>query len=122
MLGYQVYRLAHQNRHGGYGVPSICDHPDCNEKIDRGMAYCCGGEPFSDAGCGQYFCTDHLGYSTGDDAVQQCERCLSGVEPFPMKPDTQEWIDWQMTDESWAEWRSENPDFVRQHSKKGGQK
>ena len=116
-MGYQVYELGGQNRFGGYGVPSICDHPDCNKKIDRGMAYCCGGEPGSGKGCGQYFCTDHLGYSTEDDAVQQCEPCLAGVEPFPMKPDTQQWIDWQMTDGSWAEWRAENPDFVRQNTK-----
>lgn len=115
-MGYQVYKLDSQNRFGGYGVPSICDHPDCNEKIDRGMAYCCGSEPFSDAGCGQYFCTKHLGYSLEDDAVQQCERCLAGKDPFPIKPDTRDWIAWQMKDESWAEWRAENPDFVKKHS------
>lgn len=115
-MGYQVYKLHVQDRFGGYGVPSICDHPDCNEKIDRGMAYCCGSEPFSDAGCGQYFCVKHLGYTLEDDAVQQCERCLAGKDPFPIKPDTQDWIDWQMKDESWAEWRAENPDFVKKHS------
>ena len=115
-MGYQVYELSSQKRFGGYGVPSICDHPGCTKEIDRGMAYCCGGEPFSDAGCGQYFCTDHLAYNLEDDAVQQCERCLAGQDPFPIKPDTPEWIAWQMNDESWAKWREENPAFVAANS------
>lgn len=37
----------------GYGVPAICDHPGCNEKIDRGLAFVCGGEPMGgEKGCG----------------------------------------------------------------------
>jgi hypothetical protein len=30
----------------GYGVPAYCDHPGCNEEIDRGLAHVCGGEPY----------------------------------------------------------------------------
>ena len=30
----------------GYGVPSICDHPGCTARIDRGLSYVCGGEPY----------------------------------------------------------------------------
>lgn len=40
----------------GYGVPSTCDHPDCDAEINRGLSYVCGGEPYGgDEGCGLYF-------------------------------------------------------------------
>lgn len=57
-MDYQVYKVGH--RYGGYGVPSYCEHPDCNAEIDRGMAHACGGEPFSEVGCDRYFCGKHL--------------------------------------------------------------
>lgn len=92
------------NRDIGYGVPSICDHPNCDKEIDRGLSYVCGGEPYGgDEGCGLYFCSEHqIGYP------QLCERCCQEMEPFEAKPDTEEWIDWKMTHESWAEWRKAN--------------
>ena len=33
-------------------------------------------------------------------------------DPFSPTPDTAEWVDWLLTDESWAEWREANPDQV----------
>ena len=56
-MGYQVYLVG--KRYGGYGVPAICEYPDCNEEIDRGMSFACGGEPFSEIGCDRYFCSKH---------------------------------------------------------------
>ena len=89
----------------GYGVPAICDHPDCNEVIDRGLGHVCGDEPYGgENGCGLYFCEEH---EVGE--KQQCERCAEGKDPFQPKPDTQEWKNWKLTHESWAQWRRENP-------------
>ena len=45
----------------GYSVEAICEHPNCNKRINRGLAYKCGndigsGEDF----CNGFFCSDHL--------------------------------------------------------------
>ena len=119
-MGYQVYEVG-GDRWGGYGVPAICEHPDCNEEIDRGMAHACGGEPFSEyGGCDRYFCGKHLVwhcFNTGNkerECKEVCERCNKYKEPFPYKPETQKWIDHLLTDESWAEWRKENPRKVEE--------
>jgi len=94
------------NRDIGYGVPAWCDHPDCTIKIDRGLSYVCGGEPYGgDDGCGLYFCMSHL--YAGDESNQICGRCLDGLSPFPPKPDHPDWIKHKATDPSWAEWRAE---------------
>lgn len=67
----------------GYAVSATCDHPDCDAKIDRGLAYvCCGQQPYGgECGCGLYFCGEHAG------ADHQCERCQAGEPPFDAKPD-----------------------------------
>ncbi len=45
----------------GHTVPATCDHPGCEEKIDRGLAYACGGQPFEgEYYCDGYFCMKHL--------------------------------------------------------------
>jgi len=44
----------------GYCHIGICDHPGCNEKIDRGLAYACGGMHGDQEGCEGYFCYEHL--------------------------------------------------------------
>ena len=86
----------------GYGVPAVCDHPECNAKIDRGLAYVCGGEPYGgDDGCGLYFCEAHL------DGYSMCPRCRYLKPPFEPKPDTPAWTNHKATDPSWAEWRRE---------------
>ena len=95
------------NRDIGYGVPSICDHPDCDERIDRGLSYVCGGEPYGgDGGCGLFFCTRCLS------PAGVCERCREHREPFNPKPDLVEWMRHKLTHESWAEWRAMNQDEV----------
>lgn len=95
----------------GYGVPCWCDHPGCTEEINRGLSYVCGGEPYGgEAGCGLYFCEQHR-FPT------LCDSCLhERPKDFDAKPDHPEWIHWKLTDASWAEWRAENPDFVKAHS------
>lgn len=99
------------NRDIGYGVPSICDHPDCNVKIDRGLAFVCGGEPYGgENGCGLYFCPKHL--TASSECHQHCERCADGNSPFTPKPDTAVWVEHKLTDDSWREWREQNPEEV----------
>lgn len=45
----------------GYGVEATCDFEGCDEKIDRGLGYCCGSmhNGDNDDGCGRYFCGAH---------------------------------------------------------------
>ncbi len=38
-MSYAVGNCGKHKRHIGYGVPAICDHPDCTEEIDRGLGY-----------------------------------------------------------------------------------
>ena len=78
--------------------------------IDRGLGHVCGGEPYGgEHGCGLHFCGEHL--LVGGER-QQCERCIAGQPPFEATPDTREWIEWKLTDESWGRWRDENPAAV----------
>ena len=107
MMGWSIGYDEKLKRDIGYGVPAICDHPECNNKIDRGIDYVCGGEPYGgDNGCGLHFCYDHLMH----DYV--CVRCRDGKEPFTPKPDVKEWVEWKLTDKSWQQWRDENKDEV----------
>jgi len=106
-MGYSCYFDRTNNRDAGYGVPAFCDAPDCNEKIDRGLSYVCGGDAFGgEHGCGLHFCSAHLMYA-GDkrENAQLCKRCYYGKQPYEPKPDCQEWINHKATDPSWAEWR-----------------
>lgn len=93
----------------GYGVPAYCDHPECPSEIDRGLSYVCGAEPYGgEKGCGLYFCSSHQ-YG----GEQLCVRCQTGREPFTPTPDHPDWIRHKLTHESWQEWRTENPEWVR---------
>ena len=111
-MGWSIGYDTKNKRDIGYGVPAICDHPGCNEEIDRGLSYVCGGEPFGgDKGCGLYFCQDHLYIGDGD--PQMCEQCCDEEPRFNPKPDTPEWIEWKLTHDSWQQWRDENPEEVK---------
>jgi hypothetical protein len=108
-MGWQVGYDSTWRRDVGYGVPATCDQPACGVAIDRGLSYVCGGEPFGgEHGCGLYFCGEHLILGRRDWHFL-CERCLAGEPPFEPTPDTAEWLDWKLTDESWAQWRRQNP-------------
>lgn len=108
-MGWAVGWDAHWQRDVGYGVPSICDQPGCGAQIDRGLSYVCGSDPFGgEYGCGLYFCGQHLGANFDDKRGWLCERCADDEQPFDPTPDLDEWTDWKLTDESWAQWRAEN--------------
>lgn len=76
-MGWQVYECpsGHRLRWAGYGVPAYCDHPECNEKIDRGLSHICGmvNTAGEERGCHLHFCEKHLRYSPR--FGQLCERC-----------------------------------------------
>lgn len=95
----------------GYGVPAFCDHPGCMKKIDRGLSFVCGGEPYGgEHGCGLYFCEEHRKYGEGIHPL--CERCGNGLLSFDAKPEHPEWIHFKANDESWAQWRKEHPEAI----------
>lgn len=50
-------------REVGYAVGGVCEHPDCTEEINLGVAYACGedhGDNNPEGSCGGYFCYEHL--------------------------------------------------------------
>ena len=103
-MGWSVGYDSHWKRDIGYGVPAYCDHPKCNEEIDRGLSHVCGGEPYGgERGCGLYFCSRHLKFNN------QCFMCFHyRKKTYKPKPEHPAWINHKMTDESWARWRKEN--------------
>lgn len=139
-MGYQVYRIRKNwdggYRFCGYGVPSYCEHPDCNEEIDRGMAFACGGAPDAEGSCNRYFCEKHRqgcfyidpegmhadDVKEGDDEDDYefftgfCERCATDKDtPFPHKDEHPVWLNHVLSDESWEEWREEEPEMVKEY-------
>jgi hypothetical protein len=110
-MGWAVGFDSHWQRDIGYGVPAICDQPGCSAAIDRGLSYVCGREPYGgEHGCGLFFCGEHLWVSPA--RIQVCDRCIEEEPPYEPTPDTREWIEWKLTDESWGQWRDENPEKV----------
>lgn len=113
-MGWSVGFDSNWDRDIGYGVPATCDHPGCGKRIDRGLAYVCGGDAYGgEYGCGLFFCYEHLQYAdVEDECVQLCERCANHEDAFTPTPDVLEWVNWKLTDESWQRWRDESPDEV----------
>jgi hypothetical protein len=103
-MGWAIGYDSNWKRDIGYGVPALCDHPRCDRRIDRGLAYVCGSEAFGgEKGCGLFFCDKHR-YGL----FQRCKRCSTYKPPYKnIKPDVQEWINHKMTDPSWEGWRKE---------------
>ena len=105
-MGWSIGYDSTWKRDIGYGVPAICDQPGCRKKIDRGLSYVCGGVPYGgEEGCGLFFCAKHLSYFK---TKFVCKRCYEGKESYKPKDDIKEWIDFKMTDKSWAKWRKLN--------------
>lgn len=110
-MGWSLGFDSNWSRDIGYGVPAWCDAA-CGTKIDRGLAYVCGGGPYGEPdGCGLYFCDRHL-YFTEEWKEQMCSRCIHGDEPYEPTADHPEWVKWKLEDESWEQWRNENPAAV----------
>lgn len=107
-----------RRRHIGYGVPATCDHPDCGQEIDRGIAYACGDGVMGELeNCGLFFCEDHLSHfvESTEGGGWVCERCANNEPPFEPSPDTTQWATHVLTDASWAEFRAQEPDWTAQY-------
>ena len=79
----------------GYAIEATCDHEGCDARIDRGLAFCCGGMHGGEAienhdgtafltACGGYFCSEHrvgvAGFVGGHGRiVEVCAPCREAV-------------------------------------------
>ncbi len=79
----------------GYAFEAECDHPGCDTRIDRGVAFSCGGM-HNDNGqgwsCEKYFCLEHLHGVCDHD----------GVLDSPRSP--------QLCPKCYKEWEAKHPD------------
>lgn len=96
----------------GYGVPAYCDHPKCDAKINRGLGYVCGDDPYGgDVGCGLYFCEKHRrGWRKSHNV---CSRCANRKAAYAAKFDHPQWVRHKLNDPSWGPWRAENDREVK---------
>jgi len=79
-----------KGREIGYAIEATCDHPGCNEQIDRGLSYACGGmhgiydNHGREEGCEGYFCTKHMScaWPEGEDepSDQYCLTCTAEID------------------------------------------
>lgn len=82
-MGWAYCGTDEDGREIGYAIEAECDHPDCHEKIDRGLSYVCGNMHGGDEwGCGKYFCPKHLYLCLCPDGVlrQFCEKCYDRLK------------------------------------------
>ena len=118
-MGWEIGE--HNGRDIGYGVPATCDHPKCDKEIDRGLGYVCGGQPYGgEHGCGLFFCDEHLYFHSfryGETAMV-CKRCDTYKPSYDPKPDILVWLDWKLKDKSWAEWRKNHKEEVKEYKKR----
>lgn len=128
-MGWSIGYSDKWQREIGYLVPAYCDQPGCRVKIDRGVEQACGGVPdFKEHGCGLYFCSRHLHSSYTPDGMddllddsgelypQRCRRCINGRDPFPPSDEHPEWMRWKLQDDSWSQWRTDNPTDVAHYT------
>jgi hypothetical protein len=78
MCGTYIYKG--KERKVGYSIGAKCDHHGCSKRIDRGLAYACGGDHGDFKGCTGYFCEEHrMNYITDHTDVRKsilvCDEC-----------------------------------------------
>ena len=95
-MGYQVYW--NNGRWQGYGVPAYCDEKDCKNKIDRGLGY--QHREDTENGIPETFVCDLHQDMTLDELNLDYEK------------EHPEWLAHILNDESWEQWRKENPSTV----------
>lgn len=110
-MGWSIGHCDKWNRDIGYGVVAYCDHPKCNEVIDRGLSYLCG-DINKDGGCGLHFCEARRSHYLVRSEVTVCDPCKRGRQPYKQKQDHPDWIKWKLKHYSWKRWREENPEEV----------
>lgn len=135
-MSWEIGFHKEQQRHIGYSVFAICDHPNCTVEIDRGLAYMCCEDPKPSASCEGFYCAEHRdNYVYGDeiddmdddeleamgidvesqavfDAVENGDIVRCRHLPIPLNKESAYWLELVLADESWATWRDENPKKV----------
>ena len=86
-MGWGNCGLDSQGRPIGYLFEATCDHPGCNEQINRGLSYACGEmHGNADSGCDKYFCRRHLQNwieECDGRAVHVCDECAKAILEDP---------------------------------------
>jgi len=86
--------LDSQGRPIGYAFEAVCDEPECEQVIDRGLAYACGGmHGETQYGCEKYFCVKHLDMvGLPDDEYKEfCPSCRRAM----LLNDENSFIEWK---------------------------
>ncbi len=79
-MGY-AFCGVYNGREIGYAIQAECDQPKCHEKIDKGMAYACGGTHLGGADyCDRYFCYDHLLHTAVGFRCAECAKLIHEEE------------------------------------------
>ena len=82
-MGYAYCGTDSNGRDIGYGIRATCDHPGCEEEIDRGMAYVCGHFHGDDEySCEKYFCEEHRQNLSDRGRGMICDECKELEEEF----------------------------------------
>lgn len=60
-MGYGSY-FTPGGKQAGYMIEATCEHPGCDQPIDRGLSFACGRDVGDQGGCSceGYFCEKHL--------------------------------------------------------------
>ena len=96
-MGWAVGWDFDHGRHRGYGVPAYCDAKGCSVEIDRGLGYVCE--------CWRcYDEEDDLSVTTFVCGEHTC----ADVD-WADVPEHPTWLEHVLTDDSWEQWRTENP-------------
>ena len=79
-MGWSYCGTDSDSRDIGYSIDATCDHKGCNKKIDRGLAYACGGmHGQNEYDCEKYFCYEHLILHTTE-SIFVCPECFNREE------------------------------------------
>lgn len=90
-MGWADCGVDRRGRPIGYAFEATCDEEGCEEEIDRGLAFACGGMHGEDTySCERYFCSAHLFLVFPEDfgldeeveasTNQFCRSCLEAYE------------------------------------------
>jgi hypothetical protein len=67
----------------GYAHEAVCDYDGCNNVIDRGLSYACGGmHGHNGVDCDGYYCPQHLRTFVEHDGHEctVCDTCLAHMQ------------------------------------------
>lgn len=111
-MGWAVGYDREHGRWRGYGVPAYCDAKGCSAEIDRGFGYTCEGLACQRA--------NEDGELVGCIDIDELEKNLfvcgehtcADVDEDDLPPEHPDWAAHLLTDQSWQQWRDENPEKV----------